>query len=49
MSSNNEDFSNIINWNNLHEQSRNFKNQKPFSFAFVENFFNRDFYEKISI
>lgn len=42
-----EDFSNMINWNNLHRNSQTFKNNKPFRFAFVEEFFVKDFYEKL--
>ncbi len=44
---NTEDFSNIINWDNLSNQSSNFKNQKPFKFGFVEDFFDKNFYEKL--
>jgi hypothetical protein len=39
--------SNIINWENVFKQSDNFKNQKPFSFAFIEDVFNGDFYKKL--
>lgn len=42
-----EDFRNLINWEKLFEQSNNFKNSKPFSFAFIEDFFNEDFYENL--
>ena len=42
-----EDFSGIINWKNLFEQSHNFTNNKPFKFAFIEDFFDSDFYEKL--
>lgn len=42
-----EDFSKLINWENLEKQSDNFKNNKPFKFAFIEEFFQRDFYEKL--
>lgn len=37
----------IINWGNVLNQSNAFKNNKPFSFAFIEEFLNRDFYEKL--
>jgi hypothetical protein len=39
--------SEIINWDSVFAQSGNFKNQTPFNFAFVENFFNNDFYKKL--
>ena len=42
-----ENFSNIVNWNNLLEKSSNFKSQKPFNFAFIENFFEKNFYDKL--
>lgn len=42
-----EDFSNIINWNNLFAKSEEFKQNNLFKFGFVEEFFNRDFYEKL--
>jgi len=42
-----EDFSGIVNWENFFRQSKNFKKNKPFKFAFVENFFENDFYEKL--
>ena len=44
---NNEDFSNMINWDKLMEKSNNFKNQKPFNFSFIEEFFNHEFYERL--
>ena len=37
----------IINWDNVFAQSKNFKNQTPFNFAFIEKFFVSDFYEKL--
>lgn len=40
-------FSNIINWDNLFTKSKEFKQNKHFPFAFIEEFFNRDFYEKL--
>lgn len=40
-------FENIVNWNNIHAQAQNFQNNKPFKFAFIEEFFVRDFYEKL--
>lgn len=41
------EFSDIINWNNILNKSQDFKTKKPFKFTFVEEFFNRDFYEKL--
>ena len=41
------DYSDIINWENVFKESEKFKNQKPFHFGFVEEFFVRDFYEKL--
>ena len=43
----NEDFSEIMNWNALFEQSESFKNNKPFRFAFVKGIFKQDFYDKL--
>jgi hypothetical protein len=42
-----EDFSKIINWNNVFEQSNSFKNSKPFSFGFIEDFFTDKFYNNL--
>ena len=42
-----EDFSNIINWDNLYKSSKTFKKNKPFKHAFVEEIFHRGFYEKL--
>ena len=42
-----EDFSNIINWDSVDNQSNSFKNQTPFCFAFIEDFLDREFYEKL--
>ena len=42
-----EDFSEIINWENVEKQKENFHNSKPFKFAFVEDFFKKDFYDKL--
>ncbi len=42
-----EDFSNIINWDNLFVKSEEFKQNKYFKFGFIEEFFNHDFYEKL--
>tara|TARA_Y100000310_G_C20672613_1_gene811154 strand:- start:1578 stop:2261 length:684 start_codon:yes stop_codon:yes gene_type:complete len=40
-------FSNLVNWENLQKKSDEFQKNKPFRFGFVEEFFNRDFYEKL--
>lgn len=37
----------MINWNNLSKNSEDFKKRKPFKFGFVEEFFERGFYEKL--
>lgn len=42
-----EDFSGIINWENLLKKSNDFKKNKPFKFGFVEEFFDRNFYTKL--
>jgi len=42
-----EEFSNMINWDNLFKQSANFKNSDPFPFAFIEEFFNEEFYNNL--
>lgn len=42
-----EDFSNLVNWNNLYSNSETFKKNKPIKYSFVEEFFNRKFYEKL--
>ena len=42
-----EDFSDIINLDNLYKSSKTFKRNKPFKHAFVEEIFHRDFYEKL--
>ena len=42
-----KEFSGIINWENFLAKSQDFKNQKPFRFAFIKDIFNRDFYEKL--
>jgi len=42
-----ENFSEIINWKNVFEHSSEFKNRKSFRWAFIEEFFNRDFYERL--
>ena len=42
-----ENFDEICNWDNLFAQSETFKNNKPFKYAFVEEIFKRDFYEKL--
>ncbi len=42
-----QEFTNMINWDKLHENSSYFKNNKPFKFGYVEEFFDRDFYEEL--
>ena len=37
----------IVNWQNAHEQSSNFKNHSPTKWTFVKEFLNRDFYEEL--
>ena len=39
--------SNIINWENVFACSKTFQENKPVKWAFVEEFFVRDFYEKL--
>ena len=39
--------SNIINWENVFACSKTFQENKPAKWAFVEEFFVRDFYEKL--
>ena len=43
----NEDFSEIMNWDALFEQSETFRNNKPFRFTFVKGIFKQDFYDKL--
>lgn len=40
-------FMDIINWEKVFEKSEEFKNNSPFRFTYVENFFNQDFYDKL--
>lgn len=40
-------FSDMINSDNLFNQSEIFKNNKPCKFAYIEDFVNQDFYEKL--
>ena len=39
--------SQLINWDNFFKNSDTFKNNKPFKYAFIEEVFDRDFYEKL--
>jgi|TARA_B110000495_G_C23013795_1_gene600018 hypothetical protein len=41
------EISNIINWENVHNNSSNFNKSNPFKFGFVEEFFDREFYEEL--
>ena len=42
-----ENFDEICDLENFFQQSKTFKNNKPFKYAFIEGFFKRDFYEKL--
>lgn len=42
-----EDFSDIINWENVFRNAKSFQNNEPAKFGFVEDFFHNDFYEKL--
>ena len=37
----------IVNWQNAHEESSNFKNRAPIKWAFVKEFLDRGFYEEL--
>jgi len=39
--------STIINWDNVFKQSDAFKQNKPFQFGFIENFFDKIFYDNL--
>ncbi len=38
---------NIVNWERVFNESNNFKNRSPTKWAFVEEFLDKDFYEKL--
>ena len=38
---------NIVNWENVFDQSEKFKSSKSTKWAFIEGFLNNDFYEKL--
>ena len=38
---------NIINWENVLPHSKSFQDQNPTKWIFLEEFFVRDFYEKL--
>jgi hypothetical protein len=40
-------FSNIVNWENVFKESQNFQTRKPTKFVFIEDFFYKNFYEKL--
>ena len=40
-------YSNMINWENIFANSNTFKNNKPFPYGFIENFFHEDFYNEL--
>ena len=37
----------MINWKNFDNESSNFKDRNPTKWAFIEEFLDRDFYEKL--
>jgi hypothetical protein len=37
----------IINWENVFQKSSDFQNNQPFKFGFIEEFLDREFYEKL--
>ena len=37
----------MINWENVLRNSDTFKNNKPFPYGFMENFFQEDFYNEL--
>ena len=37
----------VINWDNVNEQSRNFKNNQPTRWAFIENFVDSELYSDL--
>jgi hypothetical protein len=37
----------IINWKNVFEKSSDFQNNQPFKFGFIEEFIDRELYEKL--
>ena len=39
--------SEIINWDNIFSKSAEFQTNTPFQFAFIENWLQKDFYEKL--
>lgn len=39
--------SEIINWDNIFSKSSEFQTNTPFQFAFIENWLQKDFYEKL--
>ncbi len=39
--------SEIINWDHILSKSKDFQTQKPFQFGFIENWLQKDFYEKL--
>ena len=40
-------FDKIVNWENVFAKADEFKNNKPCKFAFIEDFFDGDFYEEL--
>lgn len=42
-----DDYSDIVDWENFSKYLEKFHNAEPFKYVFIENFFQRDFYEKL--
>ena len=42
-----EEMTDMINWKNFDNESSNFKDRNPTKWAFIEEFLDRDFYEKL--
>ena len=42
-----DNFSGIINWENVFSQSETFQKNQPFRFGFIENIFEPNFYKKL--
>jgi len=42
-----KDSGNIMNWENISEKSKTFKNSKPFKHVFIKGVFKQKFYDKL--
>ncbi len=42
-----KDSANIMNWENISEKSKTFKNNKPFKHVFIKGVFKQKFYDKL--